>query len=88
MDSFELLRTQEKSLDMANDNYNVTADRYANDLVLVTDLADADNLKLSAEVQLVNAQINIIYSYCSLLYAAGALNNGLELKNTENEQKE
>lgn len=88
MDSFELLRTQEKSLELANDNYNVTADRYANDLVLVTDLADADNLKLSAEVQLVNAQINIIYSYCSLLYAAGALNNGLELKNTENEQKE
>lgn len=55
--------------------------RYNNDLVLVTDLADADILKLSAEIQLVNAQINIIYSYCRLLYAAGTLNNGQKTGN-------
>lgn len=73
MDSFELLKTQQKSFQLACENYDVISDRYANDLVLVTDLADADNLRLAAEVQYVNAQINIIYNYCRLLYAAGAL---------------
>lgn len=74
LDSFELLKTQEKSLQLARENYDVTANRYANDLVLVIDLVDADNLRLSAEVQYVNAQINIVYNYCKLLYAAGTLN--------------
>lgn len=74
LDSFELLKTQEKSLQLAKENYDVIANRYANDLVLVTDLVDADNLRLSAEVQYVNAQINVIYNYYKLLYASGTLN--------------
>lgn len=74
MDSYELLRTQEKSLELARENYEVISNRYANDLVLVTDLVDADNLRLAAEVQYVNAQINVVYNYCKLLYASGALN--------------
>ena len=51
------------------------ANRYANDLVLVTDLVDADNLRLAAEVQYVNAQINVIYNYCRLLYETGTLHS-------------
>lgn len=74
LDSFELLKTQEKSLQLARENYEVMANRYANDLVLVTDLVDADNLRLAAEVQYVNAQINVIYNYCKLLYETGILN--------------
>lgn len=74
LDSFELLKTQEKSLQLARENYEVMANRYANDLVLVTDLVDADNLRLAAEVQYVNAQINVIYNYCKLLYETGTLN--------------
>lgn len=74
LDSFELLKTQEKSLQLARENYDVIANRYANDLVLVTDLVDADNLRLSAEVQYVNAQINIIYNYYKLIYTTGNLN--------------
>ena len=74
LDSFELLKTQEKSLQLARENYEVIANRYANDLVLVTDLVDADNLRLSAEVQHVNAQINVIYNYYKLLYTTGSLN--------------
>lgn len=75
LDSFELLKTQEKSLQLARENYDVIANRYVNDLVLVTDLVDADNLRLSAEVQYVNAQINIIYNYYKLIYTTGNLNN-------------
>lgn len=78
LDSFELLKTQEKSLELANENYEVTFNRYSNDLVLVTDLVDADNLRLSAEVQYVNARINIIYNYCRVLYAAGSLDSMTE----------
>ena len=66
LDSFELLRTQEKSLQLARENYEVTANRYANDLVLVTDLVDADNLRLAAEVQYENARINVVYNYYRL----------------------
>lgn len=71
--AFELLRTQEKSLQLATENYAVTANRYNNDLVLLIDLLDADNIKLDAEIQYVNARINIIYNYYHLLYAAGTL---------------
>lgn len=75
LDSYELLKTQKKSLQLARENYNVTANRYANDLVIITDLVDADNLRLSAEVQYVNAQINIIYNYYKLQYATGTINS-------------
>lgn len=75
LDSFELLKTQEKSLQLACENYDVIANRYANDLVLVTDLVDADNLKLSAEVQYENARINVIYNYYKLMYSTGSLNS-------------
>lgn len=71
--AFELLRTQEKSLQLATENYSVTENRYNNDLVLLIDLLDADNIKLDAEVQYVNARINIIYNYYRLLYVTGTL---------------
>ena len=74
LNSFELLRTQEKSLQLASENYDITSNRYLNDLVLVTDLVDADKLKLEAEVQYVNAQINVIYNYYHHLYTTGTLN--------------
>ena len=71
--AFELLRTQEKSLQLATENYSVTENRYNNDLVLLIDLLDADNIKLDAEIQFVNARINIIYNYYRLLYVTGTL---------------
>lgn len=71
--AFELLRTQEKSLQLATENYDATKNRYNNDLVLLIDLLDADNIKLDAEIQYVNARINIIYNYYRLLYVTGTL---------------
>lgn len=75
LDSYELLKTQEKSLQLARDNYDVIFNRYSNDLVLVTDLVDADNLRLSAEVQYENARINLIYNYFKLIYATGSFDS-------------
>ena len=71
--AFELLRTQEKSLQLATENYAVTANRFNNDLVLLIDLLDAENIRLDAEVQYVNARINIIYNYYRLMYVTGTL---------------
>ena len=67
------MRTQEKSVALATENYNVINNRYLNGLALVTEMIDASNSCLSAELQLVNAQINIIYSYYNLQRAAGTL---------------
>ena len=71
--SFTDLRTQEKSVELADQNYSVTSNRYKNDLVLLTDMLDASNMKLSADLALVNARINVIYSYYKMKYITHTL---------------
>lgn len=71
--SFTDLRTQEKSVELADQNYNVTSNRYKNDLALLTDMLDASNMKLSADLGLVNARINLIYSYYKMKYITHTL---------------
>jgi len=73
LESFVELDTQEKSVELANQNYNVISNRYKNEMALITDMLDASNSKLAAELQLVNAQINTIYHYYKLLYISGTL---------------
>lgn len=72
-EAYEQLRTREKSVELARQNYDVIAHRYANELALVTDLLDAANARLSAEVELANARIDIVYQYYKLHYLAGTL---------------
>lgn len=67
------LRTQQKSVELANQNYRVMADRYLSDLALVTDMVDASNIKLNAELQEVNARINIAYTYYNMKFVAGEI---------------
>ncbi|WP_410548911.1 TolC family protein [Bacteroides finegoldii] len=71
--SFTDLRTQEKSVELADQNYNITSNRYKNDLALLTDMLDASNMKLSADLNLVNARINVIYSYYKMKYITHTL---------------
>ena len=73
LESFVELNTQEKSVELANQNYAVVSNRYKNDMALITDMRDASNSKLAAELQLVNAQINTVYNYYKLLYISGTL---------------
>ena len=70
---FTDLRTQEKSVELANQNYSVTSNRYKNDLALLTDMLDASYMKLSADLALVNARINVIYSYYKMKYITHTL---------------
>jgi len=67
------LDTQIKSVQLATENYEVVSKRYQNGLALVTDLTDAANMKLDAELALANARINLVFSFYNLRYAAGAL---------------
>ena len=67
------LETQRKSVELARQNYEVMNDRYLNQLALVTDMVDASNLKLNAELSEVDARINIAYAYYRMKYAAGEI---------------
>lgn len=69
--SFVELRTQQKSVELAQQNYQVVNNRYLNQLALITDMIDASNIKLNAELQEVNARINIAYTYYNVRYVAG-----------------
>lgn len=71
--SFTDLRTQQKSVELADENYSVTSNRYQNDLALLTDMLDASNMKLSADMGLVNARINVIFNYYKMKYITHTL---------------
>lgn len=73
MTSFSDLRTQEKSVELADQNYAVVKNRYENDLALLTDMLDASNMKLSADLALENARINVVYSYYKMKYLSHTL---------------
>ncbi|MGM9869366.1 MAG: TolC family protein [Sodaliphilus sp.] len=71
--AFVELRTRQKSVELARQNYGVVQNRYANQLALITDMIDASNIKLDAELQAVNAQINIAYTFYQLKYLTGKI---------------
>ena len=65
------LQTQQKSVELARQNYQVVNNRYLNQLALITDMVDASNIRLNAELQEVNARINLAYTYYNIRYAVG-----------------
>lgn len=73
MEAYEELKTQRKSVELAERNYSTVSTRYSADMALITDMLDAANSKLDAEQQLVNARINIIYYYYKLLFTSGKI---------------
>ena len=67
------LETQQKSVQLAQQNYQVVNDRYLSQLALITDMIDASNIKLDAELKEVDARIGIIFAYYRLKYISGTL---------------
>ena len=65
--------TQEKQVELADQNYAVVKNRYDNALALLTDMLDASNMKLAADMALVNARINMLYNYFKLKYITNTL---------------
>ena len=71
--SFADLQTQRKSVELASQNYDVVNNRYLNQLALVTDMIDASNIRLNAELQEVDARIGVLFAYYRLKFAEGTL---------------
>ncbi|MBQ7818826.1 MAG: TolC family protein [Bacteroidales bacterium] len=72
-EAFTIYATQVKSLELATENYRVINERYSNGLVLITEMLDASNQKLDAELDVSNAKINILFKYYKLGKTAGTL---------------
>lgn len=73
MEAYEEVATLEKSVQLATENYQVIENRYRNDIALITDMLDASNQLLDAELKLVNARINVIFNYYKLKNTSGNL---------------
>ena len=73
MEAYDEVVTLEKSVQLATENYQVIENRYRNDIALVTDMLDASNQLLDAELKLVNARINVIFNYYKLKNTPGNL---------------
>lgn len=65
--------THEKSVQLAHENYEVVHYRYLNGMALITDMLDASNQQLNAELQLANSDIDIVYRNIALKAVTGTL---------------
>ena len=71
--AFADLRMRENSVKLADENYSVTENRYKNEMALLTDMLDAGNMKLAADLGLVNARVDILYNYYKMKYITHTL---------------
>ena len=71
--SFKEVETQQKQAELAAQNYDVVQNRYQNQLALLTDMLDASNMLLSADMALVNARIQLLYNFYKLKYVTSSL---------------
>ena len=57
----------------SEENYRIMQNRYLNQLAILTDLLDANSVRLNVELQLVTARTRVIYTYYQLQKACGRL---------------
>ncbi len=67
------LRTQEKSVQLADENYDIVNNRYENGLALLTDLLDASQAKLDADLGLADSRIEVAFRYYQMKYLTHTL---------------
>ena len=71
--SFKEEQTLKKQVEMAQQNYSVVSKRYENGISLLTDMVDASNMMLAADMDLVNARLSMLYAYYRLKYVTNSL---------------
>ena len=69
----ERVKALELSVRQAEENYRIMRNRYLGQLAILTDLLDADNLRLDAELRLTTARTQVVYTYYRLQRAIGRL---------------
>ena len=67
------VETPQHSARQARENYRIMQNRYMNQLAILTDLLDANSVRLDVELQLTEARTRVIYTYHQLLRACGQL---------------
>lgn len=61
------------SVKQAEENYRIVRNRYLNQLSILTDLLDASNVRLEADLQLTKARTETLYTYYELQRSCGNL---------------
>jgi outer membrane protein len=69
----QALASEEKKTELATENYRRITNSYYQQVALITDLTDASNQKLTAELQMVAARSRIVMRYLELQKTAGLL---------------
>lgn len=67
------VKSLQLSVRQAEENFRIMNNRYLNQLAILTDLLDADNLRLNVELQLTTARTRVVYTYYQLQRAIGEL---------------
>lgn len=65
----------DKALELANENYRIVRLKYLNQLVLITEMVDADNALLQAKFNKISTRIDAAMKHYELLHTAGMLPN-------------
>ncbi|MBD5370386.1 MAG: TolC family protein [Bacteroides sp.] len=73
LEAYERLKTCDKSAELSERNYHVISTRYSEGMALITDLLDAADARLSAQQELVDSRMNILYYYYKLLFISGTI---------------
>lgn len=71
--ALQMIETEKKKVEMANENYQIVETRFNNDMALLTDMLDASSVKLESEIGLANANIKLEKAYYQLKYVTGTL---------------
>lgn len=67
------LPVTDKALELATENYRIVKVKYMNQLVLITEMVDADNALLQAKFNKVSTRIDVVMKQYELLHTAGLL---------------
>lgn len=75
----EKFKVVDKALELADENYRIVKLKYLNQLVLITEMVDADNALLQAKYSKVATRIDAAMKHYELLHTAGLLNKEFKL---------
>jgi outer membrane protein len=71
--ALQKIAVAQKSVDQAHENYRIIKSKYDNHVALLTDLLDANNFLLNAQINIISAKADAQLSYYNLLKATGEL---------------